>query len=59
MTILLDVEFRKSMTHAIPEIIDILWHRELNVRRAGADVLSKLSEHGNILKVFCLKHSSG
>ena len=48
MTVLLDAMFRKSITNAIPEIIGMLSHRDLNVRRSGADALSKLSEQGNI-----------
>ena len=48
MTILLDAEFRELVRHAIPQIIDLLWHEELNVRGAGAEALSKLSEQGNI-----------
>jgi hypothetical protein len=34
---------------AIPHIIDLLWDRELIIRRAGADALSKLSEKGKVL----------
>ena len=48
MTILLDAEFRELVRHAIPQVIALLSHRELNVRRVGADALSKLSEQGNI-----------
>ena len=42
-------EFRVTIEPVIPEITDLLSHGELNVRRAGADALSRLSEHGNIL----------
>ena len=42
------VEFRESIRPAIPEIIDLLSHSEENVRRAGVDILSKLSKQGNI-----------
>ena len=48
MTILLDTEFRELVRHAIPEIIDLLWHREEDVRMASSDALLKLSEHGNL-----------
>ena len=40
--------FRELIRPAVPQIIDLLSHRELNVRMAGADALSKLSEQGNI-----------
>lgn len=45
MTILLDAEFQGS---TIPKIIDLLSHKELDVRKAAADALLKLSERGNI-----------
>ena len=48
MTILLDAEFRELVRNAIPEIVNLLWHSELNVRSTGADALLKLSEQGNI-----------
>ena len=48
MTISLDAEFRDLVRSAIPEIVDLLWHSELNVRSAGADALLKLSDQGNI-----------
>ena len=53
MTSLLDAEIRELVTVAVQtqsilQIIPLLSHRELNVRRAGADALSKLSEQGNI-----------
>ena len=48
MTTLLDAEFRELVRDAIPQIIDLLSDSELNVRRAGADALSKLSDEGNI-----------
>ena len=48
MTILLDAEFRELVREAIPQIISLLSHGELNVRRAGADTLLELSEQGNI-----------
>ena len=43
-------EFRESIRPAIPRIIDLLSHGELNVRGAAADALSKLSEHGKVSK---------
>jgi hypothetical protein len=48
MTILLDAEFRELVRNAIPEIIDLLWHSESNVRMASSDALLKFSEQGNI-----------
>lgn len=42
-------EFRELITHAIPKIISLLSVTELNVRRAAADALSKLSGQGSIL----------
>jgi hypothetical protein len=48
MTILLDAEFRALVRNAIPEIIDLLWHSESNVRTASSDALLKFSEQGNI-----------
>ena len=42
-------EFRESITHAIPKIVAFLSLPELNVRKAGADALSKLSGQGNVL----------
>ena len=41
-------EFRESIRPAIPQIIALLRDSEWNVRGAGADALSKLSEQGNI-----------
>jgi hypothetical protein len=48
MTILLDAEFRELINRAIPEIIALFSHRDLNVRRACANAFSILSEQGNI-----------
>ena len=48
MTIVLDVMFQASITNAIPKIIDLFSHRELNVCTAGTDALSKVSKLGNI-----------
>ena len=52
MTILLDAEFRGLVRDAIPEIIDLLWHDEEDVRSASSEALLKLSEQGNISS-FC------
>ena len=52
MMILLDTEFRGLVRDAIPEIIDLLWHSEEDVRRASSDALLKLSDQGNISS-FC------
>ena len=52
MTILLDTEFRGLVRRAIPEIIELLWHSEENVRRASSDALLKLAEQGNILSFW-------
>ena len=52
MTILLDAEFRGLVKDAIPEIIDLLWHSEEDVRRASTDALLKLSEQGNISSYY-------
>lgn len=41
-------EFRETIRGAIPEIIDLLEHSELNVLRAGADALAKLAEQGEV-----------
>ena len=43
-------EFRKSIRHAIPKIIDLLKHNEWKSRRAGGDALSKFSEQGKVSK---------
>ena len=48
MTILLDAEFRGTVKRAIPQIVTLLSHDKLNVRRTGVDSLSKLSEQGNL-----------
>ena len=45
-------EFRESISPAIPEIIPLLSHSDLNVRRVAADALSKLSEQGKVY-IFC------
>jgi HEAT repeat protein len=39
-------EFRGSIATSIPHIINLLNNRDSNVRRAGAEALSKLSEQG-------------
>ena len=49
MTILLDAEFRELVRDSIPEIIDLLWHDEEDVRSASTEALLKLSEQGDIL----------
>ena len=41
-------EFRESIGHAIPEIVSLLSDGDWNVRIAGADALSKLSEQGKV-----------
>ena len=48
MTTLLDTEFQELVRRAIPEIIELFWHDELNVRSAGADALLKFSDQGYI-----------
>ena len=48
---MLVAEFRESIRHAILQIIGLLSHSELNVRKAGADALSKLSEQGEVSNV--------
>ena len=45
-------EFRESISPAIPEIIPLLSHSDLNVRRVAADALSKLSEQKKVY-IFC------
>lgn len=52
MTILLDAEFRELVIHAIPHVVLLLRHKELNFRTAGVDALSKLSEQGNKYIMF-------
>ena len=44
--VLVLAEYRESIRPAIPEIIDLLSHEELDVCEVAADALSKLSEHG-------------
>lgn len=34
----------------IPQLLDLLSHRKSNDRRAGAEILSKFSEQGKVLK---------
>ena len=41
-------EFRESIRPVIPEIVSLLSDGERSVRIAGADALSKLSEHGKV-----------
>ena len=41
-------EFRESIKLAIPEIVSLLSNGDQNVRIAGADALSKLSEKGKV-----------
>ena len=53
MTILLDSKIRELVrdavqTQSILQIILLLSHIELDIHRAGADALSKLSEQGDI-----------
>ena len=48
MATLLDTEFRELVKDAIPEIIDLFWDSEEDVRKASSDALLKLSEQGNI-----------
>ena len=43
-------EFGESIRPAISQIIGLLSHSESNVRRAGADALSKFSEQGKVSK---------
>ena len=52
---LLVVEFRDIIRPAIRQIIALLNHSELKVRKAGADALLELSEQGNI-SCFWHKH---
>ena len=48
ITDVLVVEFRDIIRPAIRQIIALLSHSDLKVRKAGADALSELSEQGNI-----------
>ena len=48
-------EFRESIRLAIPMIALLLRHGELDVRRAGTDALSKLSEQGSISSFLTFK----
>jgi hypothetical protein len=48
VTDVLVAEFRDSITFAIPQFISLLSHGEFNDRKAGADALSKFSEHGKV-----------
>ena len=41
-------EFRETIKLAIPEIVSLLRNGDQNVRIAGADALSKLSEKGKV-----------
>ena len=41
-------EFRESISPIIPEIISLLFDWEINVRKAAADALWKLSEQGKV-----------
>ena len=41
-------EYRESIRPAIPQIISLLSNSDSDVRRTGADALSKLSGHGKI-----------
>ena len=41
-------EFRELVEPVIPHIIALLGDKERNVRKAGADALSKLSEQGKV-----------
>ena len=43
-------EFRESIKRAIPQIVSILSNGERNLRIAGANALSKLSEQGKVSK---------
>ena len=43
-------EFRDSIKPAVPQIVSFLSNDNQNVRIAGADALSKLSEQGNVSK---------
>ena len=40
--------FQEAIRHCIPQIIDLMWNRNLDVSRAGAYALLKLSEQGNV-----------
>jgi HEAT repeat protein len=42
------VELRESIRAAIPQIIALLNDSEWDVRRAGTDILAKLSQRGKI-----------
>ena len=42
-------DFRESIRRAIPQIVSLLSDGESDVRWAGADALSKLSEQGKVL----------
>ena len=45
-----DVLVAESIRRAIPEIVSLLSIGERNVRIAGVDALSKLSEQGKVFK---------
>ena len=47
-TDVLVAEFRGSIKFAIPKIMSLLSDSELNVRIAGVDAFSKLSEQGKV-----------
>ena len=48
---ILDAEFREMVRHAIPLIIPLLSHGELNVRRAGSDACQN-SQNKVMYQVF-------
>ena len=50
VTDLLVADFRESIRRAIPQIVSLLSDGESDVRSAGANVLSKLSEQGKVSK---------
>ena len=45
-------EFRESIRPAIPQIISLLSHGELNVCLVAAESLSKFSEQGEVKKLL-------
>ena len=44
-------EYQESIILAIPQIIGFLSDSDWNLRKAGADALSKLSEQGKVSNV--------
>jgi len=49
---IITVELRESITSTIPQVIALLDYGDEDVRRAGADALSKLSEKGKTFGIL-------